>query len=70
MSFCRPIFLLEVSTDASTPADLLDRITEANLNDWHREWRPAMTGVVKKCAQQERIQLHSHRQPTGIGSKR
>lgn len=48
MSLCGPIILVEASTGASVPADLFDRITQANLNDWAREWRPAMSGVVQE----------------------
>ena len=41
-----PIVLVDVSTGASVSAELFDRITQANLDDWVREWRPAMTGLV------------------------
>lgn len=46
MSSSVPIVLVNVSTGASVAAELFDRITQANLNDWVREWRPAMTGIV------------------------
>ena len=46
MSSSVPIVLVDVSTGASVSAELVDRITQANLNDWIREWRPAMTGLV------------------------
>ena len=41
-----PIVLVDVSSNASVSAVLSDRITKANLDDWVREWKPAMSGVV------------------------
>jgi hypothetical protein len=47
MSICGSIVLDEVRTGLSVPADLLDRITQAQLDDWQREWLPAMSGILK-----------------------
>lgn len=47
MTPCGPIVLLDVATGASVPAELHDKITRENLNDWECEWRPAMRAVVR-----------------------
>jgi hypothetical protein len=48
MSSGIPIVLVDASTGASVPAELLDRISQANLDDWVSEWRPALRSVVRE----------------------
>ncbi|AFL89334.1 hypothetical protein Terro_3104 [Terriglobus roseus DSM 18391] len=47
MSIGGSIVLEDVGSGLSVPADLLDRITQANLNDWRCEWLPAMQSLVR-----------------------
>ena len=70
MSICGSIVLEEVLTGLSVPADLLDRITQANLNDWQREWLPAMSGLLRNMHATGACAVYaSSDDPLGLGTK-
>jgi hypothetical protein len=41
-----PIFLYDLRKGTTVPAELHDGITEGQLEDWHRKWRPALAVFV------------------------
>ena len=44
------VWLLDVSSGNSVEAELRDAIEQAQLDDWQKEWQPALLGVIQGLA--------------------
>jgi len=44
------IYLLDVATGDSVEAELRDAIEQAQLDDWHTKWQPALLAVLQELA--------------------